>query len=60
MRRLQAIGQVAVVRYLEQRANEMNMEAICDTMQNLPAAAQGLDIVLVLVAWSESIKNGVE
>jgi len=51
MRRLQAISQVAVVRYLEQRANEMNMEAIFDSMQDLPAAAQGLDIVLALVAW---------
>jgi len=51
MRRLQAISQVAVVKYLEQRANEMNIEAICDSMQDLPAAAKGLDIVLALVAW---------
>jgi len=51
MGRLQAISQMAVVRYLEQRANEMNIEAICDSMQDLPAAAQGLDIVFALVAW---------
>jgi hypothetical protein len=51
MGRLQAITRVAVVRYLEQRANKMNMKARWDPMQDLPAAARGLDIVLALVAW---------
>ncbi len=41
---------MAVVRYLEQRANEMNIRASCGPMQDVPAAARGLDIVPAPVA----------
>ena len=50
MERLQAISPVAVVRYLKQRANEMNMRVSCGSMQDVPAAARGLGIVPAPVA----------